>query len=526
MKRETKYLWIAIAATLTTGCGHTTKTAEADSADMPSDTITKEEEPEALPDTAYASVELITPTLRILDTVTDGKINSYKDPYRSTPGIFAFRANAYRDGEMHGTVKGVPKEIAVDWTFVTAYDGRVSGAGRQWGGGSGWTGQPVYVEWPDSMIKKFRDKGRLAEAFSGKEIIVGSLSSNLYFIDFETGERSREPIYVKNPIKGSVMLDPEMNGNVYVGQGIPNERPFGAIVVDLDSHSVTDINPEDPKAPRKWGAYDSSAVRAGQFVFRPGENGVIYKFLVEPGKQTLHSAMSYTAKGAGPGIEASMSVYRNYGFTADNHGYIVCTNLDTMKPVWVYDAGDDIDSTPVIAVEDGVPYLYTGTEIDRSSRGYAKYVKLNALDGSVVWEREVPGKRFDVAGKHFDGGFYGTTLTGQGNSSDLIFVNIVENLKGQNGKFAALDRKTGKTVYEIPLKHYAWSSPVGFLNEKNDMYILNSDCAGNMYLIDAKDGNIIHTLRVGSNFESSPVVAGNSAVVGSRGDKIYKVSLK
>ena len=507
------------------GC-HNGRSASENDTTASADTIPEAELMPELPDTAYESVNLIKATTRVLDSISDPKIDSFRDLYRDTPGIFAFRANAYRDGDMGGKVKGTPSEIVVDWQFETAYDGRQTGSSQGWGGGSGWTGQPVYVEWPDSLIRKYQAAGNLAKDFSGKEIIVGSLSSNLYFLDFETGKESRKPIYVSNPMKGSVMLDPTLNGNIYIGQGIPNERPFGAVVVNLDEHKVTDIHPEDPKSPRRWGAYDSSAIRMGRFLFRPGENGVIYKFAIEPGKQNLHSAMSYTVNGAGPGMEASMSIYRNYGFTADNYGYIVCTNLNTMKPVWVYYTGDDTDSTPLLAEEDGVPYLYTGSEIDRSSRGYAKYVKLNALDGTVVWEKEVKGKRFDTGSKHFDGGFYASSLLGQGNSKDLIFVNVVENLSGQNGKFMAINRKTGDTVYEIPLKHYAWSSPVGFLNEANTMFILTGDCAGNMYLIDAKAGKLLATKAVGANFESSPVVNGNSAVVGSRGQNIYKVSLK
>ena len=523
-----KYVSVCLGGLLIcpASCGKGGSGSNSDSAAI-ADSIKAAEEQDLmteLPDTAYESVKLIDVTTRVIDTVTDPKINSYKDLYRNTPGVFAFRANAYRDADMGGRVKGTPKEIVVDWEFTTDYDGRQTGSSQGWGGGSGWTGQPVYVEWPDSMIKKWQAKGTLVNDFSGKEIMVGSLASNLYFIDFATGKKSREPVYVKNPIKGSVMLDPTLNGNVYVGQGIPNERPFGAVLVNLDEHAITDTHPEDPKAPRHWGAYDSSAIRMGQFLFRPGENGTIYKFFIEPGKQNLHSAMSYKAGGRPLGMEASMSIYKNYGFTADNSGIIVCTNLNTMKPVWVYDIGDDTDSTPVVAVEDGVPYIYTGCEIDKTKND-SKYVKLNALDGSVVWEKTVPGKRADVGAKHFDGGFYASSLPGQGNSKDLMFVNVVENLHGQNGKFIAMNRKTGETVYEIPLKHYAWSSPVGFLNEKDEMFILTADCSGNMYLIDAKGGTLINTLHVGNNFESSPVVSGNSAVVGSRGRSIFKVSI-
>ena len=483
---------------------------------------------EELPDTAYESVNLIKATTRVIDTVTDARLDNLADLYTGTPGIFAFRANARRNADMHGTVKGTPSEIVVDWTFDTDMDNRTSGSSRGWGGGSGWTGQPVYVEWPDSMIQRYKSKGHLLDGFSGKEIIVGSLAGRLYFIDFETGKASRQSVNVHNPIKGSISMDPSLNGNIYVGQGIPNERPFGSLVVNLDSHDVTDTFGEDRNAPRQWGAYDSSAIRAGQFLFRPGENGVLYKFTVEPGKQKLHSTMSYTVPSGGPGMEASMSVYRNYGYTADNHGYIVCTNLNTMKPVWVYNIGDDTDSSPLLEVEDGVPYIYTGSEVDRTSTGKTRFVKLNALNGDVVWERELDAKRWNLSGtnRHFDGGFYATTLPGSGNCKDLIFNHLVKNERGQNGAFIAMDRKTGQVKYETPTKHYAWSSPVGFLNEKDEMYILGADCAGNMYIFNGADGKILATKQVGHNFESSPVVSGNSAVVGSRGSSIYRVSLK
>ena len=480
-----------------------------------------------LPDTAYESVSMIQPKTTIVDEQTDGKLNTLKDIYEDTPGVFAFRKNQRRNADMYGKVTGTPKQIKVDWEFHTDQDNRQIGSSRSWGGGSGWTGQPVYVEWPDSMIQRYNKEGHLNEGFSGKEIIVGSLAANLYFIDFATGKASRKPIYISNPIKGSISMDPTLNGNIYIGQGIPNERPFGALVVNLDKHEVTHTYGEDKNAPRYWGAYDSNAIRAGQFLFRPGENGMLYKFIVEPGNLKLHSTMSYTVpKIGGPGMEASLAVYRNYGYTADNNGYLVCTNLNTMKPVWVFNMGDDTDCTPVIIEEDGVPYLYVGNEIDKIKEGHSRFVKLNALNGDLVWERQIEGKRCDwTSTRHFDGGFYSTTLPGTGNCSDLLFTTVVKNLHGQNGSFIAMDKKTGNVVYEVPLKYYAWSSPVGFVNEKNEMFVLAADCSGNMYLINGKDGNILYPERIGNNFESSPVVSGNSAVVGSRGNSIYKVSI-
>lgn len=148
------------------------------------------------------------------------------------------------------------------------------------------------------------------------------------------------------------------------------------------------------------------------------------------------------------------------------------------------------------------------------------------MTGKPVWETKLPGLRADINEKHFDGGFYSSPLPGSGNCSHLIFANMVENLDGQNGKFVAFDRTSGNIVYSTPLRYYAWSSPVGLLNEKSEMFVFTGDCSGNAYIINGINGKILHRAHIGSNFESSPIVVGNSIIVGSRGDTIFKMSIK
>ncbi|MDE6324762.1 MAG: PQQ-like beta-propeller repeat protein [Duncaniella sp.] len=143
-----------------------------------------------------------------------------------------------------------------------------------------------------------------------------------------------------------------------------------------------------------------------------------------------------------------------------------------------------------------------------------------------MWKNEIVAYRANINKNHFDGGYYASPLPGSGNCADMIFANCVLNTRGQNGRFVALDRATGDTLYSVPLKCYAWSSPVGFLNERGEMFVFTADCAGNVYIIDGKTGEITYTARVGNNFESSPVVVGSSVVVGSRGDTIFKMTLK
>lgn len=510
------------------GCsGQGSKTRSADTVSVSDSALTVDETLKPLPDTVYESVRALSYRIDTVDKSISPKLSSLADMYATAPGTFTFRKTAFRDAAYDGRVKGRPSRITVDWTFPTPMDNRETKFGI-WGGGTGWTGQPLYVEWPDSCVRKFRKApcSGLTADFGPKEIIVGTLASQILFINYETGKASRAPLPSGNPIKGTMSLDPSLNGNLYFGQGVPNERPFGARTVDLYRHTVTHSQNEDPRALRRWDAYDSSPLRVGQFLFRPGENGIIYKFLVEPGRLRLQSTLNYSVNGVAPGIESSMAAYLNYGYTCDNHGNIVCFNLETMRPVWRHSLGDDTDASPALVMEGGRPCLYVGCEVDRNPEGASTFVKLDGLTGKRLWEHKTEGTRFELDGKHFDGGYYASALPGAGNCDAYVFVNVVRNADDRrNGSFVAYERATGKVAYSVPLKYYAWSSPVGFLNEKNEMFVVTGDCAGFIYIIDGRTGEIINSKRVGHNFESTPVVIGNTLVVGSRGQEIYRISI-
>lgn len=520
-------LSLAALTLVLASCGNGDSAGTADTVPARTDSavppMAREVVPQRLPDTAYASAAKVKYTVEVLDSLP-GRVDNLANAYAHLPGVLTFRGGPARSASFGGTVSAAPTGFNIDWTYTTPTDNRDTGHGR-WGGGTGWTGQPLYIAWPDSCVRRLKKAGAVNENFTGTEVIVGSLSSRVCFMDWATGRPTREPLFVGNPVKGTVSLDPALNGNLYVGHGVPAQRPWGARVVDLYSNSVTKCFDEDPKALRRWFAFDSSPLRVGQFVFRPGENGSVYKCTASPGSMEIHSVLRYTVNGTAPGIESSMAVYANYGYLCDNHGNVVCINLDTLRPVWHASTGDDTDATPVVEVEDGTPYLYVGCEIDRTAAGTAKFMKINGIDGSVVWTSQTPGKRMEIGDKHFDGGYYASALPGTGDCRDLIFSNCVTNLHGQSGELMAFARKDGTVRYRTPLKVYSWSSPVAFTTPAGKMYIVTGDARGYLYLIEGCSGQIIATQHVGSNFESSPVVHGNALVVGSRGDKIYKVSL-
>ena len=474
-----------------------------------------------LPDTMFASASDVKYEVELLDSTTSGVLDNLINPFDTVPGIFTFRGGQRRDARTYsGSVKGTPSRIVCDWATKTHARGK-------WGGGTGWSGEPVYVNWSDEQVAQFKKTSPgLTPNFSNQEIMVGSLCAEVYFIDYKTGQLSRNPIEVHNPIKGSMTLDPAMNGSLYVGQGWPDTQPFGHFAIDLFSHEVKYVWGRDPKAKRNWGGYDSSPIVAGQFLFWLSENGSIYKYeRLGNGELKMHSAMRYVIEGdRGAGMESSMAVYKNYGFFGDNHGDVLCINLNTLQPVWHYDNHDDIDGSIVLEVENGVPYLYCGCEVDLQTGSDTRthFVKLNGLNGNLVWEWSAPSRRSYQGDKHFDGGLYCTPLIGDGNCKNMIFASF-NQLDGNNfSEFLAFDKNTGKVLYRVPLTFYAWSSPVGFYNEKKELFIVIGNSNGHLYLFNAKTGQMLFDEVMSSNFESSPVVINNTLVVGSRNGNIYR----
>ena len=480
-----------------------------------------------LPDTAYASVEVVKFVVEDEDSVT-APLKDLDDRYAGKESVYVFRKDLRRDADYGGKVKGTPREVEIAWAFETAYDTTHTRFGT-WGGGSGWTGQPLYVKWTDDQQALFKKSSPgLTADFGPEEIIVGSLCGKGYFINYQTGKASRQPLDLGNVVKGTVGLDPEYY-NLYVGQGVPRQAgPFGHQVFDLLKHERTFFFGPDPKAWRGWNAFDSNSIVAGGYLFWCGENGSVYKYERSQGTLRRVSVMRYRVGGMAPGIESSLCVYRNYGYFSDNRGNVICINLNTMKPVWYYNNHDDSDGTMVCREEGGAPYLYTACEVDKQGdSGICHFIKLNGLNGERVWETNIPCRRINLPGKTLDGGMYASPLIGSGDCQDMIFASICRNGASKSaGELTAFSTKDGKILYTVPYGQFAWSSPVAFHNEKNEMFIFAGDASGIIRIIRGKTGEVVCKKVVGSNFESSPVVIGNTAVVGCRGNKIYKFVIK
>ena len=238
--------------------------------------------------------------------------------------------------------------------------------------------------------------------------------------------------------------------------------------------------------------------------------------------------MRYRVGGAAPGIESSICIYKNYGFFSDNHGNVIGINLNTLRPVWHYYNHDDSDGTMVCREENGTPYLYSACEVDKQgSHGQSHFVKLNALNGERVWEHLIECKRLELEEKTLDGGMYASPLLGGGDCANMLFAHVCRNGVDKNvGELIALDTRTGNVLYTVPYGQFAWSSPIPFYNERNELFVFTGDASGYVRIIRGKTGEVVCKKLVGYNFESSPIAIGNTAVVGCRGYYIYKFVIK
>lgn len=469
----------------------------------------------AFPDTMYASAEKLLTVIDTVDASLPTCLSTLEDVYADKPGIYTFRGSSTRNPLFHGHLTGDSIQFKVDWEYTTRCDYTNTCLGI-WGGGVGWTGQPLYVQWPHDSLQR-------------QEIIVVSLCGDLCFIDFQTGKATREPFDVMNVLKGTPALNTALNGHLYVGHAVPKGAPFGTQVVDVLNRQTVEIFGRDNKAWRSWGGYDSSPVEAGGFLFRPAENGGIYKYYIGDGSYALQSVLRYSTTNTktSPGMESSMSICRNYGYVGDNAGNILCINLNTMKPVWCYWNHDDTDASPVVEMENDVPFVYTGCEVDRQgSNGASYFVKLNGLTGELVWEDTIHCHKLQYGDKSSDGGMYVTPLLGEGDCEGMIFSSFCVQKKGTTGVFMAFDKHDGSVLYRTKMKHECWSSPVAFYNDCHEMFIFIGDRVGNVFLIKGKTGEIVASAKIGNNFESSPIVVDDKIVIGSRGNKIFKISLQ
>lgn len=473
---------------------------------------------------------------------------SFGDPadYFALPGISTFRGNNYRDSAVYGTADISQKNLSIAWEVAT---GKLPGT--SWSG-SGWTGQPLIVQWDAqtrSMMNLYPEKKAKTDLV---EVIYATLEGKIYFLDLDDGSYTRDPLNIGLCFKGAGTLDPRGYPLLYVGAGDVNtagKRPRMFVISLIDGSILFEYGDNDPLSLRQdndnWCAFDSAPLVDAKTdtLIWPGENGILYTFQLNTRFDTAAGTISidpseplvtrYNTARSGQdkywyGYEASVSIVENYLYVSENGGMFYCIDLNTMALVWAQDTKDDSNSSPVferISEEQG--YVYTAPSLhwtkDAENKGSISIYKLDALTGEIIWE-----KPFDVYTQDgVSGGVQSTPLLGKPGTSleGLIIYSVSRTPNLGTGILVALDTETGAEMWRTTMDYYAWSSPVAVYDNDGTGYVVLGDSGGKLHFLDGSTGAELHTLKLNGNVEASPAVFNDILILGTRQEKIYGIKI-
>ena len=207
------------------------------------------------------------------------------------------------------------------------------------------------------------------------------------------------------------------------------------------------------------GAFDSSALinRQTDTLIEPAENGLIYRVKLSTTFDAAAKKVSIDPQltklvYAGPdsnkhGIENSAVAYRNLMFAADNDGYLICWDINTLQILWMRQVGDDTDASLVLDATDEGVFLYTGNEVDHRGTNGGEHLtnirKIDAFTGKQVWQYDIP-TYYDAA---VNGGVLGSPILGQGSLGDMVIFNVARTTAPREGDLVALDKQSGKVIW-------------------------------------------------------------------------------
>lgn len=451
---------------------------------------------------------------------TDGGLDEsgFGEPInQEMAGVVCFRGNA---GRNHYGIGPVPtRDVRIKWRAPIGSD-RIE---PRWNG-IGWTGQPVLAEWPRSVR---RHMNFLHGDGPETEIIVGALDGRVHFYDAETGKPSRRSLAIPGPnlIKGTVSLDPRGYPLLYVGCGLARPLAGYRVYSLLDFRELLWVPGSDPKAPRRWPAFDSNALVLDDQLTFAGENGLFYSIDLNTRWNEDEGVLKLKPRIVkshltSAGVEGSLAVHEGFAYCGDNAGDVWRINLAKPKNrKRIFRLGDDVDST-VTFDDDGSFYL--GREIDRRGAGAQGTVfKLSAPKGKLLWRWDFAAQSLYGKTKMQDlnGGILSTPAVSP--ADDLVFVTTAHQPKVRQGSLVALSRDTGKPRWSYAMRGYAWSSPAVV-----DGAVVAADSTGGVYVREAGTGKSLlrddqgrpkQRLNLGGTIEGSPLIWKGRIYYGVRG---------
>ncbi len=470
--------------------------------------------------------------------------------YFALPGVAGFRGNNYRQGATYGTANVQQEYISSLWYRETG--SLTTGDGGSAWTGSGWTGQPIIVQWDEAtrnIMNLYADKKAKSDLV---EVIYATLDGHIYFLDIDDGSYTRDPINVGMAFKGAGALDPRGYPLLYVGSGdetVDGKRPRMFIISLIDGSILYEYGSDEDFSLRQdndqWCAFDSSPLvhAESDSLIWPGESGVLYRIKLntsyDPEAGTISIAPDepvkarYSTARSGEeeywyGYECSAVIVDHYIYLSENGGMFFCVDLNTMELVWAQDTGDDSNSSPVyepLDEENGCIYTAPSLHWTADDNGWGSICiyKLDALTGEILWSRSIDCGTVEGV----SGGVQASPLLGREGTDieGLIIYPIARTPDMYNGLLIAYDTENGSEVWRLSMNNYTWSSPVAVYTPEGKGYIVLCDSAGTAMLIDGATGEVLDSTSVEWLVEASPAVFNDKVVVGTRGQRIYGLTV-
>ena len=468
-------------------------------------------------------------------------------------GVLTFRSGPLRQNAAYGALENSPMSLSPHWQ-VPVGSMKLSNSTVY---GIVWPGQPAIVKWYTEArnIMNLNEEKKATTAL--KEVILGGQDGKIYFLDLADGEPTRDAIDMGAPIGGGVSV--ATNGTPILGVGqnysklATRQAPNGYHLFNLtNGKELLLLDGRDKSANSNFSGANGAALFARQAqrefpenkipplaMVVGGQNGVLYTvelndhnnreagtLQISPAIQR-YKTLAEKQERKTTNIEASVAMYNNYIYYADIFGVLQCVDINTLSPVWAVKTGDSVLSTPALDFEEATQgiALYTGNTINRQGKnGVCTIRRYNALTGAEDWAYEVPELHFD---KNANIGCVASPVVGQQSILDLVIFTVTDGSHGS--RVIAIAKADGNVVWTKTLDTESQSSPVAVYDEEGGAWLIQAESNGNLHLMDARTGEMIHTLKLEGFIEASPAVYKDILVIGTTGRDtsfIYGIKIK
>jgi outer membrane protein assembly factor BamB len=282
----------------------------------------------------------------------------------------------------------------------------------------------------------------------------------------------------------------------------------------------------------------SPAIVDGRVYVGP-DDGKIYCISAEEGSLVWSRNAGGTIQvdfGAAPALRSSPTVVEGRVYVGSLDTNVYCLYANDGSIAWRYKTEGYITSSPAVA--DGAVYI-----VSQEPNSGSLY-KLNAVDGSFIWKKELPYEEILTGGNDLHASptvadglifassnvkeYYGIN-TGTGNiewtyrtsgAGEFIVCSPVYN-NGQlfivdHYSIVCVDAKSGEPVWSTYLGEELYVSP-SYAGGK--LYVVTDQRS--VYVLNATDGKKLSAFSTDSNSWSSPTIGEGRVYVGNNDWKVY-----